>query len=264
METLLQGVVSVTLLVLIPTFVLGWQGGMAAWSRFAIGCVALVVTRWFGIRVLRLLSHDNWTMGLASDGVWLNLRSVHNRTFEPAATVVYLPFSDIRSARQEITQRTTETADSVYTWTEVTLQLSVSTATADAIRQLVAHERQRRFERRTLVGITIRGRENHVPVMVDRDDNVVVYWKSRFGRLTPSISQVMQLMALQLPIQDTPPSQQIDWRELSDQQLDSYLLYLVEANDRLEAIKILVRRKGYSTTEAKRFVDELNTQLPAV
>ncbi|MEZ6120552.1 MAG: hypothetical protein R3C28_28800 [Pirellulaceae bacterium] len=264
LEVLGQGVIAVTLLLIFPAFVLGWQNALDVWTMSAISSVAIVVARWFGVRLLRLLSADNWTMGIAHDGVWLNLRSVHNRQFEPATSIVFLPFDDIRSVRTETMQRTTETADSTCTWKEVTLCFSVPTAIAASLRNWVAAERLRRFEHKTWFGMTIRGRENHVPVMVDRDDNVVVYWHSRSGRLTPHISDAINRLSSHLQVESGQSNKRVDWRELSDQQLDSYLLYLVEANDHIEAIKILVRRKGYSVRDAKRFVDELGAQLPAV
>jgi hypothetical protein len=52
-----------------------------------------------------------------------------------------------------------------------------------------------------------------------------------------------------------------DWLEMPDEQFESRVLQLIETGDRRVAVKLLAERRGYTTTEAKLFVDELNRRL---
>jgi hypothetical protein len=55
-----------------------------------------------------------------------------------------------------------------------------------------------------------------------------------------------------------------DWRKLTGVELDEQILSLVESGAKFDAMRLLVKRRGFSETEARQFVDELTLSSNSV
>jgi hypothetical protein len=94
-------------------------------------------------------------------------------------------------------------------------------------------------------------------------DNLVrIAWKSRHDFVRPSIDRVLQSLSNRIAVVgSTAPAKMVDWDELADDELDNLVLQFVEAGDTISAIKLLTRRRHYTITQAKQFVDGLTERL---
>jgi hypothetical protein len=80
------------------------------------------------------------------------------------------------------------------------------------------------------------------------------------GWAAPSLKRVLHELAQFVPVEEPRRLDRDNWRDLSPDELDDQVLALVQAGDRMAATQLLVRSRGYSTTEAHQFVNELHAK----
>jgi hypothetical protein len=88
-----------------------------------------------------------------------------------------------------------------------------------------------------------------------------IAWHGGQGHgVSPGLRHILDLLAGRVKIGEAADERRPDWSQLSDAELDDQILSLVCAGNRIAAIKLLVRRRGYSTTQAHQFVEELTAR----
>jgi len=106
------------------------------------------------------------------------------------------------------------------------------------------------------VGVTTR--PSHFPVSLPEPDQIRIAWRGGTGNwVSPSLRHLLRELAGLVPTGEATHTRRQDWRDLSDAAFDDQIMGLVQAGDTVSAANMLVRRRGYSTTEARRFVEEL-------
>ena len=96
----------------------------------------------------------------------------------------------------------------------------------------------------------------HYCVSTHQGDFLRIIWRGRSTRLTPSIDDILQRLGSTVSLTSTETEDKQP-ENMSDEQLDQYIIELCESGDIFWATSILKRRYGYSTAEAKNFIDEL-------
>lgn len=191
----------------------------------------------------------NWLLWLRPDGLWINLRSYQNRHLPDAATALHLPYGEVARARRHVETWTTPGArpSSASTrWKLESLELSLVSGEAREIAGALADERGRRA--------TIKGK--HQAVSVPAAGVVRIAWRGHGNDVVPPLTRVLDELSGLVEVADPTRTDRHDWRRLSEDELEELIAQLVRSGDDLEAAGLLIRRRGLSSTEAHKFVEE--------
>jgi hypothetical protein len=238
------------------------------WFRGPLLVFALLMFRWAVRDVWKALRRSNWVMHLGPDGIWLNLRSFRNCNFEPARTVLYVPYDEVAGAGRHTFKHTERQSDGQVTWKETSLDIELFQPAGTMyswsaeVDEAIAAERLRRHETRHLFGlVTSRSRANHVPVLVAAPGVLRVAWRGRQTCVRPSLKKVLDELGRRVGLREETARDYSGRESLSDEEIDHLVLELAQLGDTLGAVKALTKHRSYSTTRAKQFVDELTAKL---
>lgn len=247
--------------VAVPTFLI-WQLEPAIWiSGPALLFIGLIL-KWLAGMAIKAFRSTNWLMRIAPDGLWINLRSYLNRDFEPAATAVFVPYQEISSIGSHTVKRSERTDDGTTVWTDRYLDIRLAEPVPEEVAAEISEERRRYKDHSHLGGfVTSKSRNHHVTVSVPRDDVLRVAWRTRFDFVTPSLKRVLRELSGKCKVVDATVKDVADVEQLTGEEIDRLILDCVETGDRFGAMKLLREKRGYSTTEAKLFVDDLTVKI---
>jgi hypothetical protein len=203
---------------------------------------------------------DNWVLAVHRRGLWLNLRDAEYHEAAPAETVAYLPYEEILSARRFIHRYTTPGSDGGSTsHRDVYLELRLSAEHAAELKAAIAAERGRDLpERRYLGGlVTARSRRVHSPVEVEAHDAVRIKFTTASNSLRPSIKRALAALAEFMNVMPDEKPIALDWQNLQGPEFDEAIRRLVINGQKFDALELLRRRRGMTTTEAHHFIEEL-------
>jgi hypothetical protein len=224
------------------------------WCSVAV--VAPFVPLIFWINFLPALRSTNWVLKTATNRVYIHLRNYRNPSSpDDGPTVVSLAQNEIVSIGKHMERFASITSKGRATyWTEYSLELRLrEPASAEFVTALEA-ERRREAPKTGWMRIGL-----YAPlVSLDKDQRAIrILWYSRYDHITPRINKAIALLGRTFLTHDDVFVNNTDLEKLSDVQFDDVIVKLLEGNSKLDAIKLLVKRRGMSTTEANRFVDEL-------
>lgn len=239
---------------LIGATVLCWHLGSPwfVWGGCAV--LAALIVPLMGADALAKFYSTNWLLWLRPDGLWINLRSYQNRHLPEAATVLHLPYAEIACAHRhkETWSTPRERASRASTsWRLESLELHLVSDDAHEIAAALADERGRRA--------TIKWTQQ--AVTVPAPGVVRIAWRGYGNDVVPSLNRVLNELSQYVEVADPTRTDYADWSELSEAELDALVAQLVRSGDNLEASRLLVRRRGYSTTEAHKLVKELAARI---
>ena len=247
----LRGLVGVLIgcAVLVGSVLLLWHRGAPwfFWGAFAV-LTALLVP-WFLADALAKFRSTNWLVRLGPDGLWVNLRSYQNHHLPEAATVLHLPYAEIASARRHLDTWTTPAnpaSDAGTHWKQESLELSLVSGDTREVARALADERGRRGG--------IKG--THQAVTVPAAGVVRIGWRGHGNDAVPPLTRVLEELSRHVTVDEPTRTDRGDWIKLSEAELDELVAQLVRSGDDIEASQLLIRRRGYSATEAHRFVEE--------
>lgn len=229
------------------------------WVPFALLAV-LLVPMLVGDIFARWRS-SNWLLAIRPDGVWIHFRSYQDRAEPEALTVVHFSYAEIAAVRQHVQTFSVPRGDRVH-FTQHKLKcldLCLAQGDTEELRTaLSANLNRAPHERVYLGGLRVSTRASHFPVSLPTPDVVRLAWRGGQGHwAAPSLKRVLAELEQRVAVNEPVRHDRSDWDQLSDAELDEQILLLVESGDRLDAIQLLVQRRGYTTTAAHRFVDEL-------
>ena len=196
----------------------------------------------------------NWVVRVEPDGLWINLRSLQARAAAEAATVVRVNYDEIDHAHRHIDTWTTPMEESSLAschWKLESLDLHlVSDDTRDAARALA---RERAASKGASPSVT-----------VPAPGVLRIAWRGPGLNhdVVPALDRVLAEMSSRVTVTDTTRTDRPDWNKLSEAELDEQIQHLVRWGDPWGgASQLLRRRRGYSGTEAYKFVTELATRI---
>jgi hypothetical protein len=201
-------------------------------------------------------------MRIAPDGLWINIRSYQNHQLPPGRTIVHLVYDEIDQVREHVWKRTERSSDGTTMWTDRYLDIRLVAMVAEELRAEIAEERRRHVASSHLGGMVKScSRSGHVPVTVFDDKTIRLAWRGRFDWISPSIRSILRDLEGRVTVGSATHSELSNSKKLTSEEVDNLMLQLVESGDKLGAVKLLTDRRGYSTTEAHRFVEELTATL---
>jgi hypothetical protein len=204
----------------------------------------------------RFLS-SNWLMRMTDHGLFVKFRSYLNHHFSNQdPTVLFLPYSEVRSARLVKERRELPDLDdgSGLTNTIKTRRLIELELAGDSteLSEALADERKRVFNK------PIRGsakmRYHHLPVRLASATLLTIEWS-----VVPRVEKFLDALTRHTLVQSVHKSSKdfVDLQSLSPADQESRLRELAEAGDMIEAVAIARQLYSYDLTTAKAFVESL-------
>ena len=207
---------------------------------FACGSVLLLLIRG-GIGAFSAsLREPNWVLGVARDGVYLNVRSYLNAaTDDPSPTVAFVPFSEIASARKVVERWDLRSRGETTTRYDAFLELALAGVDTSPLADAVRAEAGRPAPERSFLGVRVRTKVLDRPVFVEQPGIVRVRWKR--GMLAALEGRVRIGEELKVRAASTPD-------RIPD---------LVRRGDRMGAIAAARAQGAKSLAEARSLVEEV-------
>jgi len=235
----------------------GWLKGL--WLAYYVAAVIviylLILQKLFTAR----FRPTNWLVRMTDDGLFIKFRSYLNHGFpDEDLTVVFIPYSDIRSAklikeRQELPDRdqANRKASTVRTRRFVELELADN---MDRLAAALTNESKRVFAKPNQGGAAVSTRYQHLPVRLSSPGTLRIEWG-----VVPAAQNLLDALAhhtLVRPGDDTAK----DFAHLEGLQRkeqEARLLELAESGDRIGAVALARQLYAYDLTTAKEFIDSL-------
>ena len=193
----------------------------------------------------------NWVLRVNPDGLWINLLSYRKRPAAEAATVVHVNYEEIDHAHRHIDTWITPASSGGSThWKLVSLDLHLVSDDARDLALALAEERAA-------------DKGASPSVAVPAPGVIRIAWRGHgLGHdVVPALDRVLAEMSPRVTVTDRTRTDRPDWRRLSDAELDELIEQLVRWGDWGGAMQLLMRRRGYSATEAHVFVEELVARI---
>jgi hypothetical protein len=237
-----------------------WYRVGAPWFVWALcAALALVIVPLVIGDFLSKLRGTNWIVWIRPDGLWINFRSYQDRAANDTETVVELDFAEIAEVRQagEVYYTPSTEGGSVRQSVK-SLEIVLTHDRSDELAAAMSLDRTKTPPQRWICGVGVTTRPAHFPVSLPEPDCIRIAWRGGTGNwVAPSLRHVLRELAGLVRTGEAKQTQRADWQDLTEAELDDQILRLVQAGDKMSAIDLLTIRRGYSTTEARQFVDEL-------
>jgi hypothetical protein len=192
----------------------------------------------------------NWVLRAHPHGLWINLRSFQKKSAAETARVVQVNYEEIDHAHRHIDTWTTPSIRSgSVQWKLESLDLHLVSDDTRDLALALAEERAS-------------GKGASPSVTVPAPGVIRIAWRGHgLGHdVVPAMDHVLAGMSQRVTVTDTTRTDRPDWRRLNEAELDEQIELLVRWGDQLGASELLMRRRGYSATEAHKFVTELATR----
>jgi len=238
-------------------------------------------------RFRKALRPENWVLKLGMDRILVKYRSYLNCHLPDKDPIITeISFSEIAWARKTKETVYTENSDSTQTRFYTFLDIKLSTANTEELKNALKFERNRKppieslnhdlflarkhkkpkheidelIEKVRLEklkhpdgGKRINGVSNHHLVRWTDQDILRIEWNG----LCPSINQAVDALKTKVTVESEIKIESDYTSNKSDKNLDDQILDLAERGKKMEAITLVRMKYGYSLTEAKEFVENL-------
>jgi ribosomal protein L7/L12 len=259
----LRAVTGATLLavVAIAAFVFAWLKD--AWPMYYIGALMALCLLIYQRLIIGRFRSSNWLLRMTDHGLLVKFRSYLNHPFAAQdLTVVFVPYSEIRSARlvkerQELPDRDQQSGTTASTRRTLELELAGNiTEFAEALGM----ERERVFTKSHRGAEKISTRYHHFPVRRVLPTVLRIEWG-----VVPSIQTILDALTRHTLVQSAAEATKnyANLDQLSRQEQETRLVELAESGDMIGAIAIARRLYSYDLTAAKQFVEGLMSKQPA-
>lgn len=233
------------------------------WGGCAV--VAALVVPFILLDVLAKFRASNWLVWVRPDGLWINLRSYQNHHLPEAATVLHLSYGEVaRAHRHTETWTTPSEPNSLASthWRQESLDLHLASGDAGPVVEALIEERNRAAPQRVLPGgVRVSSKGPQQSVTVPEEGVVRLAWRGAGHGVVPSLARVLDELSHHVEVAEPTRLDRPDWNKLSDAELDELVARLVRSGETLDASQLLMRRRGYSATEAHKFLEELGTRI---
>lgn len=260
-----RAVVGATILAAITfsVFVFAWIQGV--WLAYYIAAVMAFCLLIFQKLITGRFRPSNWLLRMTDHGMYIKFRSYLNHHFDDQdLTIVFLPYSEIRSARLMKERHERPESDDGHlsattTSTRRTLELELA-MDSNGLADALAKERERVFTKMHGGNQKISSRYHHFPVRLATPTLLRIEWG-----VVPGIQTILDALTRHTLVQSAGEATKnyANLDHLSRQEQETRLLELAESGDVIGAITIARRLYSYDLTAAKQFVEELMRNQPA-
>jgi hypothetical protein len=195
----------------------------------------------------------NWVLRINSEGLWINLRTSQQWPMAKVASVVQVSYDEIDHAHRHIDTWTTPSASlesHSVDWKLESLDLHLVSDDTRNLALVLAEERTS-------------GKELSPSVTLPAPGVIRIAWRGHGLNhdVVPTLDQVLSELRPRVTVTDTTRTERPNWRKLSEAELNEQVELLVRWGDQQGACELLMGRRGYSATEAHKFVTELATRI---
>jgi len=244
-------------------FIFGWLKG--AWLACYVAAVLVIVLLIFQKLITARFRPSNWLLRMTNHGLFIKFRSYLNNHFDAQdLTVVFIPYSEIRSARsvnerREVADRNAANRLEMSTQTRRLVEFDLAGDSKPLARTL-ASERERLFAKAVIGAGRISTRYRHVPVRLSSPACLQIEWG-----VVPSAQTLLDALTRHTPVQNptTVSKDFVNLDKLSREEQEARLLELAESGDMIGAVTQARRLYSYDLTAAKQFVEALVRKQPA-
>jgi hypothetical protein len=240
-----------------------WWGGGSPFFYLPLALAAAVVTAMFVGDARARFRDTNWVLWIRPDSLCINLRSYQDRSPLDSLSVVELSDEEIAELQRHIERYTTPKSNG-GTIDHKLVSLDIILLQADRGELAAALAAIRRVQQpwTKFLGMSTTSRVTVYSVSLPGPKRIRMAWYGGTGHgIAPRLKRVLAILAPRLNIAEPADDRRRHWREIPDAAVDDEILKLLCTGNRLDAIKLMKVRRGLSTTEAHRFVEELNGRV---
>ncbi len=235
-----------------------WIRGI--WFFFVVlGLASLVIVPMLIGDVRLRFRQTNWTLWAPPGKLLVNLRSYQDRSAMEMPSVVELADHEVAEIRRHEHRYSTSSGQGRTTFTKlVSLDIVLRTPDDGTLAKLIADRRATPQPWQKLAGMRSRSNVTLHSVTLPAPDVLRIAWTGgRNHAITPGVNRVLRELETRIHVGEPVLKVEGSGDKLRDADIDDRILSLVQAGNRIDAIKILRLERGYSLVEAKQFVDEL-------
>jgi hypothetical protein len=237
--------------------VFGWLKHV--WLAYYVAAVVAICLLIFQKLVTARFRPSNWLIRMTDHGLFVKFRSYLNHHFsDQDPTVVFLPYSEIRSARlakerQELPDRDDRNRSTAMFRMRRLIELELagdSTELADAL----ANERQQVFTKTTRDVAKRSSRYQHFPVQLASPTLLRIEWG-----VVPGAQTLLDSLTRHTLVHDTAETTRdlVNLDGLSREEQEARLRQLAESGEMIGAVTMARKLYSYDLTTAKAFVESL-------
>ena len=235
----------------------GWLegAGLAYYAAAVLSIILLIFQKLITAR----FRPSNWLLRMADHGLFIKFRSYLNNHFdEQDLTVVFIPYSEIRSARsvkerREVPEPDEGTRRGTATKTRRIVELELAGDSTQVARALV-RERERLFSKSVIGAGRISTRYQHLPLQLPTPALLQIEWG-----VVPRAQVLLDALTRHTLVKSPAALSKdfVNLDKLSREDQEARLLEIVESGDMIGAVAAARQLYSYDLSTAKAFVDAL-------
>jgi hypothetical protein len=230
-----------------------------AWIPYYIAGVIIVTLLIFHNLVTARFRPTNWLVRMTDAGLFIKFRSYLNYRFsDQDPTVVFIPYSEIRSAklvkeRQTIPDRDEGNRRATTTKTRRFIELELS-GNSEQLAGALAGESKRVFARSFEGGANVSTRYQHLPVHLTPPNHLRIEWG-----VVPNAQTILDALTRHTLVDHAAAVSKnfVNLDGLSREEQESRLLELAQSGDMIGAVTMARTLYAYDLATAKNFVESL-------
>jgi hypothetical protein len=240
-------------------FLWGWLNNV--WPAYYVAAVLIIFLLIFQKLITARFRPSNWLLRMTDHGLFIKFRSYLNSHFDDRdLTVVFIPYSEIRSARL-VTERQNvpQLGDRDATTRARPIVELELVADSVPLAKILAGERERVFGK-SVVGVgRISTRYQHVPVRLAAPARLQIEWG-----VVPKAQILLDALTRHTLVQPPEFARKdfADLETLSKEEQEARLLELAASGDMIGAVALARKLYSYDLTRAKQFIEELMRRQP--
>lgn len=208
------------------------------------------------VSFLPALRPTNWVVKVRGDRLYVMLRNYRNRHLPTDGPVIasfeMREIESVGEQKKEMSAPGTSKGKRTV-WSERSLELRLKDPVPEEFHLALECERSRKPPETGRVRAA-----NYYPSPISIDGRTIhIRWKGQHDALRPSLVRALEVLGGQVPVHGVEVLDRRNPEQLSDQEFDVLILDLCQSGKSIAAAKLLRERRGYSLTEAKKFIDEL-------
>jgi len=235
----------------------GWLKN--AWLAYYIAAVVAICLLIFQKLVTASFRSSNWLIRMTDHGLFVKFRSYLNHRFsDQDPTVVFLPYSEIRSVklvkeRQELPDRDDDNRSTTIIRTRRIIDFELAGDSTE-LTQALAKERERVFAKPTHGAGRTSSRYQHFPVRLASPMLLRIEWG-----VVPGAQALLDDLSRHTLVQHAEETTRdfVNLDGLSQEEQEVRLRELVESGEMIGAVTMARKLYSYDLTTAKHFVEGL-------
>ena len=254
----IRAVVSALILGAIAVGALMFGSLQDVWLAYYVAAVVAICLMIFHKLVIARFRASNWLIRMTDHGLFVKFRSYLNHHFpDQDTTVVFLPYSEIRSVRlvkerRQLPDREDRNQPAATIKRHRLIELELA-GDSRQLAEALANERKRVFDK-PIHGGGGKTRYHHLPIRLASDTLLKIEWG-----VVPNVQKFLDAVARHTLVQPAHKISKdfVHLENLSRAEQEARLRELAESGDLISAVAMARQLYSYDLTTAKDFVDAL-------